>query len=96
VRRASVTGSGIGHRFPDPVEQQAKENLMTDHVYRVTEVVGTSSESLEGAIRTGIGKAAETIRGLDWFEVIEIRGHLEEGSIQHFQVTMKVGFRVGA
>jgi flavin-binding protein dodecin len=69
---------------------------MTDHVYRVTEVVGTSSESLEGAIRTGIAKAAETIRGLDWFEVTEIRGHLEEGSIQHFQVTMKVGFRVGA
>ena len=69
---------------------------MTDHVYRVTEVVGTLSESLEGAIRTGIGKAAETIRGLDWFEVIEIRGHLEEGSIQHFQVAMKVGFRVGA
>ena len=69
---------------------------MTDHVYRVTEVVGTSSESLEGAIRTGIGKASETIRGLDWFEVIEIRGHLEDGSIQHFQVAMKVGFRVGA
>ena len=69
---------------------------MTDHVYRVTEVVGTSSESLEGAIRTGIDKAAETIRGLDWFEVTEIRGHLEEGSIQHFQVAMKVGFRVGA
>ena len=49
---------------------------MADHVYRVTEVVGTSSDSLEGAIRTGIDKAAETIRGLDWFEVTEIRGHL--------------------
>ncbi|MEP6650795.1 MAG: dodecin [Lapillicoccus sp.] len=69
---------------------------MVDHVYRVTEVVGTSSESLDAAIRTGIDKAAETIRGLDWFEVTEIRGHLEEGAVAHFQVTMKLGFRVGS
>jgi dodecin len=62
----------------------------------VTEVVGTSSESLETAIRTGIDKAAETVRGLDWFEVTEIRGHLEDGGVAHFQVTMKLGFRVGA
>jgi flavin-binding protein dodecin len=69
---------------------------MSDHVYRVTEVVGTSSESLDAAIRTGIERAAETVRGLDWFEVTEIRGHLEEGRIAHFQATMKLGFRVGA
>jgi len=69
---------------------------MTDHVYRVTEVVGTSSESLDAAIRSGIERAAETIRGLDWFEVTEIRGHLEEGRIAHFQATMKLGFRLGA
>ena len=69
---------------------------MADHVYRVTEVVGTSSESLDAAIRTGIEKAGETIRGLDWFEVTEIRGHLEEGAIAHYQVAMKLGFRVGA
>jgi len=69
---------------------------MSDHVYRVTEVVGTSSESLDGAIRTGIEKAGETIRGLDWFEVTEIRGHLEDGAIAHYQVAMKLGFRVGA
>jgi dodecin len=69
---------------------------MADHVYRVTEVVGTSSESLETAIRTGIDKAAETVRGLDWFEVTEIRGHLQDGGVAHFQVTMKLGFRVGA
>lgn len=69
---------------------------MSDHVYRVTEVVGTSSESLEAAIRTGIERAAETVRGLDWFEVTEIRGHLEEAQVAHFQVTMKLGFRVGA
>jgi flavin-binding protein dodecin len=69
---------------------------MADHVYRVTEIVGTSTESLESAIRTGVDKAAETIRGLDWFEVTEMRGHLENGRIAHYQVTMKLGFRVGA
>jgi flavin-binding protein dodecin len=69
---------------------------MADHVYRVTEVVGTSSESLDAAIRSGIERAAETVRGLDWFEVTEIRGHLDEGRIAHFQATMKLGFRVGA
>jgi flavin-binding protein dodecin len=69
---------------------------MADHVYRVTEIVGTSTESLESAIRTGVDKAAETIRGLDWFEVTEMRGHLEDGRIAHYQVTMKLGFRVGA
>ena len=67
---------------------------MSDHVYRVTEVVGTSSESLDGAIRTGIEKAGETIRGLDWFEVTEIRGQVVDGAPAHFQVTMKVGFRL--
>jgi flavin-binding protein dodecin len=69
---------------------------MADHVYRVTEIVGTSTESLEAAVRTGVDKAAETIRGLDWFEVTEMRGHLEDGRIAHYQVTMKLGFRVGA
>ncbi len=69
---------------------------MADHVYRVTEIVGTSTESIEAAIRTGVDKAAETIRGLDWFEVTEMRGHLEDGHVAHFQVTMKLGFRVGA
>lgn len=69
---------------------------MADHVYRITEVVGTSTESIEAAIRTGVDKTAETIRGLDWFEVTEMRGHLENGRVAHYQVTMKLGFRVGA
>jgi dodecin len=69
---------------------------MTDHVYRVTEVVGTSTDSIDAAIRTGVAQAAETVRGLDWFEVTEMRGHLEDGRIAHYQVTMKLGFRVGA
>ncbi|MFD0775510.1 dodecin [Streptomonospora algeriensis] len=67
---------------------------MSHHTYRITEIVGTSPDGLEQAIRNGIDRAAETLRELDWFEVTEIRGHLEEGAIGHFQVGMKVGFRL--
>ncbi|MFC6087073.1 dodecin [Sphaerisporangium aureirubrum] len=67
---------------------------MTDRTYRVTEIVGTSSESMDHAIRNGIRRAAETLRHLDWFEVTEVRGHIQDGEIGHFQVGMKVGFRL--
>ena len=67
---------------------------MSDHTYRVTEIVGTSPDSVEQAIRNGIARANQTLRNLDWFETTEIRGHLADGAIQHFQVTMKVGFRL--
>lgn len=67
---------------------------MTDHVYSVTEVVGSAPDSIDHAIRNAIGRASETIRGLDWFEVTEVRGHLEDGEIAHYQVTLKIGFRL--
>lgn len=67
---------------------------MSDNTYRVTEIVGSSTESVQQAIENGIARAAKTLRHLDWFEATEIRGHLDEGRIQHFQVTMKVGFRL--
>jgi dodecin len=67
---------------------------MPNHVYRVTEIVGSSTEGIDDAIRTGIGRANKTLRNLDWFEVSEIRGHLADGAVGHFQVTMKVGFRL--
>jgi flavin-binding protein dodecin len=67
---------------------------MADHVYRVTEIVGSSTESVDRAIRNGIERADKTLRNLDWFEVSQIRGHLEGGAIAHYQVTMKVGFRL--
>lgn len=67
---------------------------MSNNTYRVTEIVGTSDESLQAAIENGIARAAKTLRNLDWFETTEIRGHLDDGRIQHFQVTMKVGFRL--
>ena len=67
---------------------------MTDHAYKVTELVGTSSDSIQQAIRNGVSKAGQTIRNLDWFEVTDIRGHVVDGEVGHFQVTMKVGFRL--
>ena len=65
-----------------------------NHVYGISEIVGTSTESLDAAIRNGVARAAATVRDLDWFEVTEIRGHLEEGAIGHFQVGLKIGFRM--
>jgi flavin-binding protein dodecin len=65
-----------------------------NHTYRVTEIVGSSPEGVDQAIRNGITRANATLRQLDWFEVTEIRGHLVDGEIGHFQVTMKVGFRL--
>ena len=69
---------------------------MADHVYRVTEIVGTSAESIDAAIRGGISRAASSLHGLDWFEVTEVRGHIEDGEIAHYQVGLKVGFRLDA
>jgi flavin-binding protein dodecin len=65
-----------------------------NRTYRVTEIVGTSTESVDAAIRNGVARAGETLRHLDWFEVTEIRGQLVDGTVQHFQVGMKIGFRL--
>ena len=65
-----------------------------DHTYRVTEIVGSSPESIDQAIRTAILRAGTTLRNLDWFEVTETRGHIVNGEVGHFQVTLKVGFRL--
>lgn len=67
---------------------------MSDHVYRVIEVVGSSPTSVDDAIRGAIARVSATTRGLDWFEVSEIRGHIEEGEMAHIQVGLKVGFRI--
>jgi hypothetical protein len=67
---------------------------MTDRTYRVTEIVGTSPTSIDAAIRNGLQRAGQTLRHLDWFELTEVRGQLEDGEIAHFQVGMKVGFRL--
>jgi dodecin len=67
---------------------------VADNTYRVTEIVGTSTDGVDLAIRNGIARADKTLRNLDWFEVKEIRGHLAGGQVAHVQVTMKVGFRL--
>jgi dodecin len=67
---------------------------MSDHVYKSVEITGTSSSDLESAIRGAVEKASESLRHLDWFEVCNIRGHIEDGKIAHYQVTLKVGFRL--
>jgi flavin-binding protein dodecin len=72
----------------------AEEASMPGRTYRVTEVVGTSSEGVDDAIKGAIGRAARTLRGLDWFEVTEIRGHIVDGELGHVQVGLKVGFRL--
>ncbi len=67
---------------------------MSNRTYRVTEIVGTSPDSTDQAIRNGIERAARTLRHLDWFEVTEIRGQVKDGTIEHYQVGIKVGFRL--
>ncbi|MEU3745706.1 MULTISPECIES: dodecin [Streptomyces] len=67
---------------------------MSNHTYRVTEIVGTSTEGVDEAIRNGINRASQTLRGLDWFEVTQVRGHIVDGAIEHYQVGLKVGFRL--
>ena len=67
---------------------------MADHVYRVTEIVGSSPESVQQAIRNGVRRAGQTLRNVEWFEVTEIRGQVADGDVAHFQVGMKVGFRL--
>lgn len=68
---------------------------MPNHVYAVSEIVGTSSDSIEHAIAMALARARQSLRNLDWFEVVGVRGHLaEDGDVGHYQVTLKVGFRL--
>ena len=67
---------------------------MSDKVYKITELAGSSSSSLEDAIENAVTRAHATLRNLDWFEVTDIRGHLEDGKVAHYQVSLKVGFRL--
>ena len=67
---------------------------MSEHTYQITEIVGTSPDGVDAAIRNGIARASETVRNLDWFEVGQIRGEIAEGQFAHVQVQTKVGFRL--
>ncbi len=67
---------------------------MNDHIYKMIEIVGTSKKSSDNAIETAIEKASKTLHNLDWFEVQEIRGKIVNGKVDHYQVKLKVGFRL--
>jgi dodecin len=69
---------------------------MSNHVYKLVEIVGSSPTSVDDAIRNAIATADKTLRHIDWFEVVETRGHIADGKVAHFQVTLKVGFRLDA
>lgn len=66
--------------------------MQNHHIYKIIELVGSSTESVEDAIKAAIARASQTLRNLRWFEVIETRGHIEDGKVQHYQVKLKVGF----
>ena len=67
---------------------------MTNRTYRVSEIVGTSPEGIDQAIRNALERASRTLRHLDWFEVTQVRGQVKDGAVEHFQVGLKIGFRL--
>ena len=67
---------------------------MAGHIYRIAEIVGTSNNGVDDAIRNAVERANQTLRNLDWFEMTEIRGHLADGQVADWQVTVKIGFRL--
>ena len=67
---------------------------MTDNVYRMIELAGSSPDSIDDAIRTAIARASKTLKHLRWFQVLETRGHIEDGKVAHYQVVLKVGFTI--
>ena len=96
----SIKARSGGMNGPDgAIDYAARTALMSreavnpdQHIYRVIELVGTSEESIEDAITSGIARASSTLRNVRWFEVVRTSGHITDGIVQHYQVTMKVGF----
>ncbi|MEZ5446464.1 MAG: dodecin family protein [Gammaproteobacteria bacterium] len=67
---------------------------MSEHIYKVVELVGSSQTSIENAIESAISRASKTLKNINWFEVAETRGHIQDGKVAHYQVKLKVGFRL--
>jgi flavin-binding protein dodecin len=67
---------------------------MSEHTYRIVEIVGSSPDGTDAAIANAISRASQTLREIEWFEVVSVRGHVENGAVGHYQVTLKVGFRL--
>jgi len=75
--------------MPDPAEAK-------DHVYKILDLVGSSEKGIEDAIQNAVTRASKTVRSMKWFEVVQTRGHIEEGTVRHYQVTLRVGFTLEA
>jgi flavin-binding protein dodecin len=67
---------------------------MSEHVYKILELTGSSTQSIEAAVQNAVAKASKSMRNLHWFEVCETRGHIDNGKVAHWQVTLKIGFRL--
>jgi flavin-binding protein dodecin len=85
-----LAGQRVMH--PAAGNDQRRAGLMPDHVYRIIQVAGSSQKSIEDAIQNAVGRASSTLRQVGWFEVVETRGHVEDGRVAHYQVTLKIGF----
>jgi hypothetical protein len=72
----------------------AQEKIMEDHVYKIIEITGSSQKSVEDAIQIAVTRAGRSLKNLRWFEVLQTRGHIEDGKVQHYQVVLKIGFTV--
>jgi flavin-binding protein dodecin len=78
--------------IPRAAGWSGEESEMSEHVYKVVELVGSSPTSIEDAVSNAVSRAAETLRGIRWFELVSTRGHVEDGRVAHYQVTVKIGF----
>jgi len=93
ARSGGMTGRDGAIDYAARTALMSREAVNSDqHIYRVIELVGTSEESIEDAITSGIARASSTLRNVRWFEVVRTSGHITDGIVQHYQVTMKVGF----
>lgn len=84
-------GTSVDVRTHEPT---TKGHVMSAHTYKMLELVGSSPTGTDDAIRNAIEKASQSVRHLEWFEVVETRGHIQDGKVAHFQVTLKIGFRI--
>ena len=91
---ARTTASRARVGLPLPIGQPTPGAMLSDHVYRLSEIVGSSTTSVDDAIRTAVRKASETVRNIEWFQTEEIRGQVMDGDVAYFQVRLKIGFRV--
>ena len=89
---APIVNQGLAKVLQPGLNHSRKEAPMSDHVYKLLELTGTSATGIEDAVDTAINKASKTVRNIHWFQVIETRGHVIDGKVAHWQVTLKVGF----